>query len=163
MAPTRHRRVSFVVLALALAVGCHDAHAPGDDERELIEREAAFAEAVASGDHARFEAFWAEDAHYVPDGPIVEGRSAILEEWKGILDDPGLNLTWEPVHAEVASRSDLGYTFGTWSMTQDDETGTQLLRRGRYLTVWRRDDAGVWLVVVDIGNADEPPDEELSF
>lgn len=50
----------------------------------------------------------------------------------------------EPVFSDIAASGDLGYTYGS------AETGTD---KGYYARVWKRDDKGIWKVVVDIFSA----------
>ncbi|MFX9608462.1 DUF4440 domain-containing protein, partial [Acinetobacter baumannii] len=59
-------------------------------------------------------------------------------------------LHWEA--AEVfASTGDLGATWGHWTFTPK---GGGKPVTGRYVTVWRKDAAGAWKGLIDIGNPD---------
>lgn len=69
---------------------------------------------------------------------------------------PNSALTWQPTKVEVARSGDLGYTTGTYESKFHDKEGKPQTRRGRYVTVWRKDPAGRWKVVIDIGNQDAP-------
>jgi hypothetical protein len=58
-------------------------------------------------------------------------------------------LAWEPVLGETSSSDDLGYTTGPFAVLS--APGGSPVSGGWYFSVWRRDDEGVWQVVLDLG------------
>jgi ketosteroid isomerase-like protein len=68
-----------------------------------------------------------------------------------VFADTSFHLTWDPTFAAVSSSGDLGYTVGTRESSR--RVGAeQVVDRGTYLTVWRRQEDGSWKVEADIGN-----------
>jgi ketosteroid isomerase-like protein len=128
------------------------------DERLLRDLEARFARAVAAKDRQAFLAFWAQDAAIFPPGagPAV-GPAKIWENWAPILENPDVSLTWEPSRAEMASSGDLGYTYGREESKSRRAGGEVIVRKGCYVTIWRKEKDGAWRVVLDIGSPDPPP------
>jgi len=61
-------------------------------------------------------------------------------------------IAWVPQFAEVAGSGDLGYTWGNWKMALPDTN-----YYGKYFTVWKKNSAGDWKVVLDGGNASPGP------
>ncbi len=55
--------------------------------------------------------------------------------------------TWQPTFAAVSNSGDLGYSYGTYSLTSAD--GKQ--EKGHYLRIWKKQ-RGVWQVVIDVAN-----------
>ena len=95
---------------------------------------------------------FAEDGVQLPPGsdPIV-GRTAILERAQTGLFARPVDFRWEPLRAEVSDGDDLGFTYGTWRLK--GERG-EIAAKGKYMSVWRRDDEGRWVVVADLGHSD---------
>ncbi len=81
--------------------------------------------------------------------PIV-GAEAI--NYISFLSDTSYTLSWKPVHAEIASSEDLGYTYGTFKLQLPDTTLT-----GTYVNIWKKEKDGEWKFVL---NSDNPGTEE---
>jgi len=144
-----------IVAALSLAAllaGC----ARPDAERlkaELIAADKAFcASSISRGPKAAFLGAIARDCKLLNDSRI--GADAVNNVF--IQFPATATLTWEPAFAEVSASGDLGYTWGRYQLTVPmTKLGSQpLIRRGSYVTVWRRQPGGAWKVVLDGGNPD---------
>ena len=57
---------------------------------------------------------------------------------------------------EVAQSGELAYDVGTYAMSHRDASGKVVSDVGKFSTVWRKEAAGGWKVVVDILNSDLP-------
>ena len=68
-------------------------------------------------------------------------------------DDSGFTLTWYPLFADISSSLDLGYTYGIYELAIKDKEGKDQLRKGTYLSVWKKQEDGKWKFVLDTGNA----------
>jgi ketosteroid isomerase-like protein len=55
----------------------------------------------------------------------------------------------EPVNGDVSRAGDLGYTHGTYEITDDTK---KVVEHGSYLRIWKKQD-GRWQVVLDVVNA----------
>lgn len=63
--------------------------------------------------------------------------------------NPGLiTLRWEPAGGDVSQSEDLGYTYGTYSVSANSEP-QKPVERGNYMRVWKKD-KGAWKVVLDV-------------
>jgi ketosteroid isomerase-like protein len=90
-----------------------------------------------------------------PDAPIATGKNAIA---KVIADDfAHENITWHANKVGVARSGDLGYTSGTTEMNLKDASGKTVAYKGKYLTVWKKQEDGSWKVLYDMFNSDLPP------
>lgn len=146
--------VSLLAVSLLLALGCAPHAARVDVASEtsrLLERDRAWAAAASAGkDVEGVLAFWTDDARVVTaSDPTVQGKTAIRGMVERGFATPGFHVTWTPVHAEVSSSGDLGYTRGTNEFTLPNKSGGTTKLAGRYLTVWRRGADGVWRCVED--------------
>jgi ketosteroid isomerase-like protein len=114
--------------------------------------------AVAARDAERTAAFYAEDAVLMPVAePIVEGRLAILEEWRHVYGIPGFTSSSHLVAASLSTAGDLGYTRGTYESGMQGTGGRAVVERGKWVSVWKRGTDGSWRIIVDISNTDAPP------
>jgi ketosteroid isomerase-like protein len=82
-------------------------------------------------------------------GPIAKGDAAIYQMMGGDAPDAG-RLLWTPEEAFVAESGELAATWG--SARYVPATPDTPERQGRYVTVWRKDDAGRWRGLIDLGN-----------
>jgi ketosteroid isomerase-like protein len=64
---------------------------------------------------------------------------------------------WQLLRAAISSGEDLGYTIGSYEITQSDEQGKRVASTGKYVTIWRKQPDGSWKVVFDSGVPDSPP------
>jgi len=84
-----------------------------------------------------------------PDHLPIIGAEAI--NYISFLSDTSYTLSWKPVHAEIATSGDLGYTYGTFELKLPDTTLT-----GTYVNIWKKEKDGEWKFVL---NSDNPGTE----
>ena len=103
---------------------------------ELWQAELDFVERTAAEGAEGWASSFAEDGVQLPPGsdPVV-GRQAILERARNGLFAGPVDFRWEPLRAEVSD-------------------GDEVAASGKYMSVWRRDEAGRWVVVADLGHSD---------
>ena len=87
-------------------------------------------------------------------GAPTRGAEAIYQSMGG-AKPPASKLEWTVVDAWGAASGDLGVTTGTWKATPIAHPASAVT--GRYVTVWRKDAAGHWKGLIDIGNPDPAP------
>jgi ketosteroid isomerase-like protein len=122
--------------------------------------EAAWLEALAHPE--RFAASFTEDGSWFPsEAPIAVGRDEIRAYAEELVMLPGFSFRKSSTGAHASAAGDLGYSTGTFEMTVDDESGNPSVTRGKYVTVWRKEPDGIFRVVADIFNSDEPPPEPI--
>lgn len=146
--------------ALLLLAACQQMaqRAPDDAVQSLKQSDTALSKAVSERNLEGIMAFYAEDAVLLPAAaPTASGKAAIREEWKHILAIPNFESTSSLSTAEVAASGDLGYTTGTYLARMLGENDKPAIEPGKWVTVWKRQTDGRWLVVVDTYNTDVPP------
>jgi ketosteroid isomerase-like protein len=147
------------VLALCVMVlgtgACTSSPPPETLQKELMEVDRAFCEAaIEKGRTAAFLEFMAPDGVIYPwQGSPIHGIEQ-FRELAGKADAGAVEPTfvWEPLYADVAESGELGYTLGSYTATIDGPEGPQLVRRGHYVTIWKKQEDGFWKFVFDGGN-----------
>ena len=120
----------------------------------LLELEAKFADAVATGGGKAFTSWFADDAVALSNGkPATLGRGAIAAS--ATWDPKDYQLTWVAQGAQMGPSNDMGFTWGHYEGRSKDRNGKPVVTSGRYITIWKKQ-AGEWKVVMD-ASADEPP------
>lgn len=116
----------------------------------LVECERAFAKDAA--DHDMRSAFleWLSPSGVVFRPGPVNGRKS----YEAARRSPVV-LSWEPAYAAISEGGDLGWTTGPWALRPDRQRNDNAW--GEYLSVWRRQGDGRYLVALDIGVSNGKP------
>lgn len=124
---------------------------------EMLEADRAFAAmAEEEGVPAAFAAFAAEDVHMFPDGvqPYI-GRDTLISQFAGW--PVSADLEWTPMGGMASEAGDFGFTWGRYVFTAMGASGGETVEHGKYVSVWRKGEDGVWKYVADIGNTNPAP------
>jgi ketosteroid isomerase-like protein len=126
--------------------------ATGFDEaaRAIRAMDREFMDNVKSRDAARLvDAFYADTARVLPPNHVmVEGKPAIAEFWKGILDSGVSAIDLDTTQIEVSGS--LAHAIGTCVI--HTPAGN---RRGKYLVAYRQEPDRRWKAVADMFSFDE--------
>jgi len=110
------------------------------------------ARAVSDGVPTAFAAYAATDGAILSGQPgIIYGPAAIRSLFEANFPATG-RILWRPVAGDVAAGGDLGFTVGEAEIHTVAPDGAPRTTYTKYLTVWRRTDAGEWHYVIDGGN-----------
>lgn len=148
-------------MTAVVVTGCstrENADVAKEAERLLqVDREFATA-SVQHGAADAFRMYLDDDASMFSSGRHpVRGRESIYAIMKP--GDEGYLLEWTPRAAEVAQSGEMGWTWGEYTVKGRGKNGEESMSWGKYVNVWRKNTAGEWKVVADIGNESPPPDE----
>jgi len=151
------KTVMLLILALTLG-GCSGQDASNQAEVsagkiELGQMNRDFAAALNAKDAKAAAALYTEDAVLIPPGePLVRGREAIEEYWRGAIESGGVrDVSVETMDA--LSSGSLGYETGSFVLTANGPDGEAVIDRGRYIELLRREPDGRWLSTHGIWNA----------
>jgi uncharacterized protein (TIGR02246 family) len=102
-------------------------------------------------------AFYANDAVLLPpNAPIATDQKSIRESWAGLLG-PNTAVSWKVSKVQVAKSGELGYLYGTYSLSiQDPKGGPQVSDTGKLVEIWKKQADGKWKCIVDTYNSDLP-------
>ncbi|TJY62341.1 nuclear transport factor 2 family protein [Sinimarinibacterium sp. CAU 1509] len=134
---------SVVALSPAAAQDTAPTHAL---EAEVEARERAFAQSMADRDIERFAAFIDSEAVFFSGATALRGRDAIVSAWRPYFENAQAPFSWEPDQVEGLASGHLTLTSGP----VHDPGGVLI---GRFNSVWRRAEDGIWRVVFDKGCA----------
>ena len=99
-----------------------------------------------------FMSYIAEDVRFYSAGVMRTGKLAFREGWAKGFADTNWSITWAPLYAEAGQSADLGYTTGSFEIHDKSADSTPVVRRGSYVTIWRKQADGTWKVALDIGS-----------
>jgi ketosteroid isomerase-like protein len=119
------------------------------ERRQLLEVERELATATQKGNvSAALSSFLADETRMHRDEltPLV-GSKPILDY---INQQKWSSWSYEPIDAGVSQSADLGYTYGKYELIKTDVAKPE---KGYLVRVWKRNTAGAWKLVADIGNA----------
>ena len=143
--------IAAVLMALAITPAvAQTRNARQDAVAAMLKADRDFDRAAADRDVDRFLALVSETAAF--DSAEKPGREAIRKAWAPFFQKDGPTLRWTPTKAEALVAGDVGYTIGTWVRRGRNEAGQEFVRRGEYLTVWRKEKDGVWRATFDTGS-----------
>jgi len=151
------RTLSLLAAIVLLGNSCDGRGMRGG--RSLPAREAIGAtykimkDAFYKGDAEAIAQVYTEDAEwYVPEVPVLKGRSAIGRAWKANIGSGGNRLRIEV--AEVEQNGDRAHEIGRFTISGTDGA---VLSAGKYIVIWTRQSDGAWKTYRDIFNWDIPP------
>src|SRR3954452_22784145 len=148
----------FLITSAFLTTSCAPS-APSDtsvaDAAEIKALDEQWSAAAAKNDLAGTVAFYADDAVLLPpNSPIATDRKSIGESWAGLLG-PNTAVSWKVSKAEVAKSGELGYVYGTYSLSiKDLKGGPSVHDTGKLVEIWRKQSDGKWKCIVDTYNSD---------
>lgn len=129
-------------------------HGPDAVARDIAAADRAFsARSAAMGTAKAFRDFMdGKDGLEFAGGEPKHGSKEIYDAHGGDAP-PKSVLTWEPAEVFAASGGDMGVSWGHWLLKPNDSAKKP--HTGHYVTVWRKNPAGEWKGVVDIGDEDD--------
>jgi ketosteroid isomerase-like protein len=128
--------------------------APVDPLRAADVAFARDAERLGAGE--AFGRYAAPDAQmFSAAGEFITGPQAISASFGPAVANS--SFTWQPVYGEISGAGDLGFTVGNAVVTLERQDGAAVVRYSKYLTIWKRQQDGVWKYVVDGGNSRPSP------
>lgn len=147
----------YMFLPLVLVLACGKTINIKTENKILIQTDREFALlSVEFGAAEAFNQYLTDNALQLPAGRNpVQGRKNIYDNMKENQDNYILN--WSPQFAEVTKSGELGYTWGTYTLTFFDEEGEEQISYGKYLNIWKKQMNGEWKVAVDMGNESPKP------
>lgn len=118
----------------------------------LLQVDRDFAKTGVAKNIEGFMSFIAEDVRFYSAGVMRTGKLPFREGWAKGFADPNWSITWAPLYAEAGQSADLGYSTGSFEIHDKSSDGTPVVRKGSYVTIWRKQPDGTWRVALDIGS-----------
>ena len=122
-----------------------------EEGKKLMKASRDWSAAASTRDVEKILNYWADDAVLISAGePELNGKKAIREMVEGSLKNPGFNISWEPIRAEISESGDMGYLLENSKITMKDSTGTEQIMTFKVVTIWKKQKDGSWKNVVDV-------------
>ena len=146
------QRIIILLIVGILFTFCtmKESNAPIEEwKAEIVKAETDFARmAKEKGMSAAFLHYSAEDAVLSRNNTIVKGKAEMAQYFDNqTLKD--INLEWVPDFVDVSASGDMAYTYGKFTFSAIDTSGTPLNAKGIFHTVWKRQANGKWKFVWD--------------
>src|SRR6185503_1881767 len=108
---------------------------------KAVDVAAATAELLTHDRKFSFASYASPDVRLYRDGnlPYI-GKQAAVE---ALAKNKG-QITWQPINGDVSRAGDLGYTHGTYELTDDTKN---VIERGSYVRIWKME-GSVWRIVM---------------
>lgn len=120
---------------------------------DLIKLDKAFDVAVSkTGVSSWVNHFEHDGIMLVKSGDNITGQISIKESMKDFFSSYNSSLRWKPESGNLSKEGDLGYTYGTYIRTYQNQQQEITSSTGRYLTIWRRQPDESYLIELDMGN-----------
>lgn len=126
-------------------------------EGVLLKADRDFQKATAEHRLDGWMSYMADNAVLFNINPAVVGKKAIADFYRPSFESPDFQLTWSPSRGEMFPSGDMGYTSGRYEMRLKSPQGSLIVRKGTYLTVWKKQGDGSWKVIADGGAPDPRP------
>ena len=125
------------------------------DQNKIEELGKLWVAAVASKDVKAIANLYTADGVFLPqNGPMSVGREAIGKAWAGLLQLPGVSLTFKPTRIDVSGAGDMAADIGTYQLSFYAKD-KRVQDNGKYVVVWKKVD-GEWKALADIFNTNLP-------
>ena len=145
---TSWQRLLAGLPAFVLCCGCVATTNPTGETLLRVDREFSGL-AASAGPAAAFARYTdSQSLQMRPGGTNGVGTAAFVSDLAGL--GPG-SLVWVPMRGTISRSGDLGWTWGDFVFRTP-----QGVRRGRYVTIWRKTPAG-WKIDSDIGTNEAAP------
>ena len=138
----------MVPICLILFYGCSSVREKDGPIEQLLDVDTRFSDRSKEvGMNQAFLEFADEDAVLLrPNTDPIIGKDN-MSNYLANNDDSKYTLTWQPLRAYASKSADMGYTFGTYTFTQDT-----IQLEGTYVSIWVKDETGQWKYSLDTGN-----------
>ena len=142
-----------------MLAGCAPAPAPDLAAAEAAIRKAdtAWVEAAKLHKAEAWAAFYTDDAIVLPPNEkVATTKEAVLKSLSAMMALPELSIAWQPTKVVMAQSGELGYMYGTYTLSFKDSKGGLVKDEGKMVEIWKKQADGGWKCVTDIWNSDLP-------
>jgi len=153
------KHIFVFAAALTILCACSEDTVDRDIEAQLLmDLSREWSQKLGEGEMELAFTVWADDAVMLPPNfPMLDGKVAIREYIERASQMPGFKISWEPLRVQVSDSGDMAYMIERNVIELDGTDGKKIVRHGKVVTVWRKNDDGKWKNVVDVWNSAPGP------
>ena len=152
-----------IILAILSAVfmGCSEQKVDTKSEGEkLMQLSREWSKSASTDSLEKTLSYWADDAVFMSSGhPTLNGKKEIREMVEGSAKIPGFKISWEPLSVSVSESGDMAYMIEQNQVTVNDSLGRPIIKYGKGVTIWKKDNKGAWKNVVEV-SIEEPTQKQ---
>ncbi len=133
-------------------------------QQEVICAETGFSRAAENRDLERFLEFVDPDARFA-NAAVSRGIDEIAASWAAVFDQEGPAMRWRPAVTEVSADGRLALSRGPYRSVRMGTDGERIESWGHFISTWRKNAEGKWLVLFDSGgdNGMTPTEAEVTL
>ena len=127
------------------------------EKKLLLKRDAEWSALASEGkDIDAILSYWTDNAVVIPPGmPTIKGKDQLRRYIEDSFKIPGFKISWNSSEVEFSPDGNLAHMFSENEVRFNTEDGSSIIVKGRAVTIWRRENDGVWRCAVDIWNSEE--------
>ncbi|HSG55910.1 MAG TPA: nuclear transport factor 2 family protein [Paracoccaceae bacterium] len=143
------KKLSLAALAPMLLLAACGGGDPAESVAAIRQTELGQLDSIASKDIVGIARLYRDDARLVkPDGTVLDGGVAIVEEYGALLEDPNFALTMEPGLGWASADGELAVVTSNVQFTSTDPaTGEAVTVPLDSQTVWHRESGSTWKII----------------
>jgi ketosteroid isomerase-like protein len=146
----------IVAVLLIVFIGCSEQKVDTKREGEkLMQLSREWSKSASTDSLEKTISYWADDAVFMSSGqPTLNGKKEIRGMVERSAKIPGFNISWEPLSVSVSESGDMAYMIEQNQITMNDSLGRPIVKYGKGVTIWKKDDKGAWKNVVEVAIED---------
>lgn len=143
------KKLQLAALAPLLLLTACGGGDPAESVEAIRQTELGQLESIEAEDLVGIARLYRDDARLVrPDGTVLEGGVAIVEQYGALLEDPNFALSLEPTTGWASSDGELAVVNSIVQFTTTDPaTGEAMTTPLDSQTVWHRETGGTWKII----------------
>ncbi|TIX48803.1 YybH family protein [Alteraurantiacibacter aquimixticola] len=144
------KKLHLAALAPVLMLAaCGSGVDPQESVDAIRQTELSQLQSIESKDLVGIARLYRDDAVLVkPDGTVLEGGVAIVDEYAALLEDPNFSIAIEPQEGWGSEGGDLAVIDSLVNFTTSDpETGEPVTLPMTSQTVWHRETGSTWKII----------------
>lgn len=150
--------VAMAGMASMVLAGCGGGADPAAVVDAVRATEQSQLQSLAAKDLTGIVRLYADDATLVrPDGSVLVGATAIVDDYAQLIADPNFSITVEPTAGWGSASDDLAVLASNVDFTTSDPaTGQPTTLPMSSKSVWTRETGGTWKIVAAINSPRQP-------
>lgn len=146
------KKIIFIAVVPLIFLSCNPQQVDLKSESEkLMQTSREWSKIAATKDVDKILNYWSDDAIVFSAGEHpLKGKNAIRGMVEGSFKNPGFNISWEPLSADISKSGDMGYLLEKTKMIMKDSTGNDMIHNFDAITIWKKQADGSWKCTIDV-------------
>ena len=138
--------IAFLILIALNSCSIHNNNSQLSElQKQVFDRENAFAKSMKDRDYQAFTSFIADEAIFFSGDKPLKGKQEVLKTWKAYYESDSAPFSWQADIVEILESGDLALSNGPVYNSKGELFA-------KFTSIWKRDHKGLWYIVFDKGN-----------